>query len=96
MNVHGPPVKLLNFDLNADPDPAFNSNADPDAVSKNNMDQCGSATLAVSADSFIYFTLPRRWLVVCVPVWKNDSAGRRVWLKSSLSPLTRASVDPVT
>jgi hypothetical protein len=26
-------VKLLNFDFNADPDPAFHSNADPDPAS---------------------------------------------------------------
>ncbi len=31
-------LKLLNFDFNADPDPAFNSNADPDPASKNNAD----------------------------------------------------------
>ncbi len=62
MSVHGPlrlyfePIKLLNFNSNADPDPAFNSNANPDAGSSNNMDQCGSATLEVSADSFMYGT----------------------------------------
>jgi hypothetical protein len=34
------PVKLLNFDFDADPDPAFYSNADPepDLASKNNAD----------------------------------------------------------
>jgi hypothetical protein len=36
LNAHGPPrlhfepLKLLNFDFNADPDPAFKNNADPD------------------------------------------------------------------
>ncbi len=40
MSVLGPPVldfdplKLLNFDLNANKDPAFHSNADPDPASK--------------------------------------------------------------
>jgi hypothetical protein len=32
------PLKLLNFDFNADPDPAFNSNADPDPAFKNDED----------------------------------------------------------
>jgi hypothetical protein len=42
--IHGPlrlnvkPQKLLNYDLNADPDPAFHSNTDPDSASKNNAD----------------------------------------------------------
>jgi hypothetical protein len=31
-------LKLLNFDFNADPDPAFDSNVDPDPASKNNAD----------------------------------------------------------
>jgi hypothetical protein len=30
----------LNFDFNADPDPAFHSFADPDPATKNNADQC--------------------------------------------------------
>jgi hypothetical protein len=32
------PLKLLNFDFNVDPDPAFHSNSDSDAASKNNAD----------------------------------------------------------
>jgi hypothetical protein len=45
VNVHGP-LKLLNFNFNADPDlaPAFHSNADPDPASKNNADTCGSGS----------------------------------------------------
>jgi hypothetical protein len=39
------PLKLLNFDFNADPDPAFHFNADSDLASKINADRCGSATL---------------------------------------------------
>jgi hypothetical protein len=35
-------LKLLNFDLNADPDPAFHSDVDP--ASKNNADLCGSGS----------------------------------------------------
>ncbi len=35
------PLKLLNFDSNRDPDPAFHSNSNPDTASKNNADQCG-------------------------------------------------------
>jgi hypothetical protein len=44
VSVHGPtrlhfkPLKLLNFDFNAGPDPAFHYNADPDPASKNNAD----------------------------------------------------------
>ncbi len=40
------PLKLLNFDLNADPDPAFHSNGDPnpDPASKNNADPNGSGS----------------------------------------------------
>ncbi len=46
VSVHGPPLrhfellKLLNFDFNADPDPAFHSNADldPDLAAKNKAD----------------------------------------------------------
>jgi hypothetical protein len=51
------PLKFLNFDFNADPDPdtdpAFHSNTDPDPdpdpASKNNSDPCGSGstTLAI-------------------------------------------------
>jgi hypothetical protein len=32
------PIKLLNFDFNGNPDPAFHSNADPDPAFKNNAD----------------------------------------------------------
>ncbi len=35
LRLHIEPPKLLNFDLNADPDPAFHSNADPDPASQN-------------------------------------------------------------
>ncbi len=49
--IHSEPLKLLNFDFNADPDPDFLSNADPDrdAASKINADlrESGSATLLV-------------------------------------------------
>ncbi len=38
------PLKFLNFDFNADPDPAFHSYADPDLASKNKADP-GAATL---------------------------------------------------
>ncbi len=40
--LHFEPVKLLNFDFNEDPDPAFHSKADPHPASKDNADQCGS------------------------------------------------------
>ncbi len=42
--MHGPlwlyfePIKLLNFDVNADPDPALHSNSDSDPDSKINAD----------------------------------------------------------
>ncbi len=36
--LHFKSLKLLNFDLNADPDPALHSNADPDPASENNAD----------------------------------------------------------
>jgi hypothetical protein len=51
VSVHGPtrlyfePLKLLNFDLIADPDPAFKSNKDLDPALENNA-KSGSATLA--------------------------------------------------
>jgi hypothetical protein len=40
VSVHGPPrpLKLLNFDFNADPDPTIYSNTDPDPASQNNSD----------------------------------------------------------
>jgi hypothetical protein len=44
VSVHGhpqlyfEPLKLLNFDFNADPDPDFHFNADPGPASKNNAD----------------------------------------------------------
>jgi hypothetical protein len=44
VSIHGPPrlyfepLKLLNFDFNADSDSVFHFNADPDPVSKNNAD----------------------------------------------------------
>ncbi len=31
LRLHFKPLKLLNFDFNADPDPAFHSNADPES-----------------------------------------------------------------
>jgi hypothetical protein len=37
--LHFYPLKFLNFEFNADPDPAFHSNADPDPASSNNADQ---------------------------------------------------------
>ncbi len=37
--LHFEPLRLLNCDLNADPDPAIPSNADHDLASKNNADQ---------------------------------------------------------
>ncbi len=36
--IHFDPLKFLNFDFNADPDPAFQSNADPDPASQNYAD----------------------------------------------------------
>jgi hypothetical protein len=38
--LHFEPLKLLDFDFNADPDTAFHSNANPgpDPASQNNMD----------------------------------------------------------
>ncbi len=49
--LHFEPLKLLNFDLNADPDPAFPSNADsyPDAASKINADLRGSGSATLLA-----------------------------------------------
>jgi hypothetical protein len=52
VSVHGPaglyfePLKLLNFDFNADPYQAFHYNPDPDSdpASKNNADTCGSGS----------------------------------------------------
>jgi hypothetical protein len=38
------PLKLLNFDFNADPAPTFHPNVDPDPVSKNNADSFGSGS----------------------------------------------------
>ena len=53
MGVHSPPrvcserLKLLTFDLNADPDPAFHSNvdSDPDPACENNADPGGSGSI---------------------------------------------------
>jgi hypothetical protein len=45
VSVHGPPrlhfepLKRLNFDFDADPDPDFHSNVEPDPASQNNADQ---------------------------------------------------------
>jgi hypothetical protein len=57
VSVHGPPgpfdpLRLLNFTINADLDPAFSSKADPDPVSKKNLDPCGSGS---TLDSVIDF-----------------------------------------
>ncbi len=45
--LHFEPLKLLNLDFNADPDPAFNCKAEPDPASQNNANPClfGSATM---------------------------------------------------
>jgi hypothetical protein len=40
--LHLEPRKLLDFDFNAEPDPAFHSNADPDPAFKNTADPYGS------------------------------------------------------
>jgi hypothetical protein len=48
LRIHCDPRKFLNFDFNADPDPAFYSNADPDPASKNNEDPCDRATVLLS------------------------------------------------
>ncbi len=56
MSVQGPsrlyfePLKLLNFDFYADPDPAFHSSADPDQnlAAKNNADPCGSGSTSTT------------------------------------------------
>jgi hypothetical protein len=44
--LHFDSLKLLNFDLYADPDPDFHSTADsgPDPASQNNADSCGSGS----------------------------------------------------
>jgi hypothetical protein len=34
LRLYFEPLKLLNFDINRDPDPAFHSNANPDPVPK--------------------------------------------------------------
>jgi hypothetical protein len=61
LSVHGPlwphvkHLKLLNFDFNVDPNPAFLSNADPDLASHNNTDPGPDAQsfLLSSIDFFI-------------------------------------------
>jgi hypothetical protein len=61
VSVYGPaflyfePLKLLNFDLNADPDLAFHSDADPDpeSASKNDADSCGSGSTTLGKNMFI-------------------------------------------
>jgi ABC-type bacteriocin/lantibiotic exporter with double-glycine peptidase domain len=60
MSVHGPPrlhfepLKLLSFDVNADPDSAFPFNADPDPSSKiNGGSGSGSSTLLRTLKTFI-------------------------------------------
>jgi hypothetical protein len=55
VSVHGPPrlhfesLKLLNYDFNADPDPAFPSNVNPDPASRNYGDSCGSGSATLFA-----------------------------------------------
>ncbi len=44
LRLHLESLKLLNFDINADAEPAFRSNADPGPPFSNNVDLCGSAT----------------------------------------------------
>jgi len=52
-------LKLLNYDINEDPNPGFHSNADPDpdTASKNNADPCG----------FGYAALKGSLLYICAP-----------------------------
>ncbi len=51
MSGHGPPrlyfepLKLLNFDINADPDPAIHCNVDPDPAFNSNAEPDSSITL---------------------------------------------------
>ncbi len=52
--LHFKPRKLLNFDLNPDPHPAFHSNADPDSASQNNADPCGSGSATLLTTYKIY------------------------------------------
>ncbi len=54
VSVHGLPrlrfeaMKVLNFDFNADPDPAFHCNADQYPAPKNNADPRGSGSSALN------------------------------------------------
>ncbi len=58
MSVHGPPrlyfepLKLLNFNFNAEQHSAFYSNKDPDKASKNYAYPCGAATLVTNETKF--------------------------------------------
>jgi hypothetical protein len=48
------PPKLLNFDFDADPDPAFHSNANPKPASKNNADPDSQRGLKEKLVTYIY------------------------------------------
>ncbi len=51
--LHFEPLKLLNFDVNADPDPALPFNADPDPSPKiNGGSGSGSVTLLRTLETF--------------------------------------------
>ncbi len=54
--LHGTisPLKLLDFECNRDPHPAFHSNADLPAL-KNNVDACGSGSANLETQNFALF-----------------------------------------
>jgi hypothetical protein len=97
LSVHGPPwphvkpQKLLNFDFNADPDPAFLSNADPDPdpASQNNTDpgpdrkvSCFQALISL----FLFFRHSRPYFLD-IGIWRFFSGG-------SASDDQEALIDP--
>jgi hypothetical protein len=54
--LHFELLKLMNFDFNADPDPAFHFNAEPEPASQNNADPCRSASaILVCTGSILVF-----------------------------------------
>jgi hypothetical protein len=48
--LHSEPPKLLNIELNGDPDLAFHSSADPDPASQNNTDNTRAKYICKNPD----------------------------------------------
>jgi hypothetical protein len=92
VNVYGPswfyftPLKILYFDFNADPDPAFHSKANPDPASENKSGS-GSATLATGLRTSLLYVL------TCIAA-QQPAAAKTITVTTPAVPIQCRVVNP--